>query len=72
MDHHLHSVEGVYDGETIRPLQKIKTKRNYRVIITFIEELEKPDNFRDIKIHSENIFQKLWENENDEIWASYL
>ena len=70
--HQLHTIEGVYDGEKIQPLQRIKTNRIYRVIITFLEEIEQPDNFRDLKIHSENKFEKLWKNENDEIWASYL
>ncbi len=68
----LQTIEGFYDGKDIFPLEKIKTKSKYRVIITFLEKIDEPDSFKDLKLHSEKVFQKLWENENDEIWASYL
>lgn len=68
----LQTIEGFYDGKNIFPLEEIKTKSKYRVIITFLEMIDEPDSFKDLKMHSEKVFQKLWENENDEIWASYL
>lgn len=66
------TVEGIYDGEKILPLQEIKTKNKYRLIITFLEEIDDLDNFKDLKLQSEKVFQRLWEKENDELWASYL
>jgi len=72
MAHQLQTIEGIFDGEKIYPLEEIKTKRKYRVIITFLESIDKFDDFKDLKLHSEKVFEKLWENENDEIWSSYL
>jgi hypothetical protein len=72
MSSQFQTIEGIYDGKRIFPLEEIKIKSKYRVIITFLEEIKDPDSFRDLKLHSEKIFQKLWENEDDEIWASYL
>lgn len=34
------SVQGVYDGKVIRPLEKIFVRPNVKVIITFLEEEE--------------------------------
>lgn len=33
------TIEGVYDGKTIQPLEAIKTDGKQRVLITFLEEL---------------------------------
>ena len=55
------------ETRTVFPLNN-RMKRND----LFLEEIKDPDSFRDLKLHSEKIFQKLWENEDDEIWASYL
>jgi len=72
MSSQFQTIEGIYDGKDIFPLEEIQTKSKYRVIITFLEEIEEPDGFEDLKLHSEKVFQKLWENEDNEIWASYL
>ncbi len=69
MANHLMTVEGIYDGKAIRPLGKIKTRKRHRVLITFLEEV---DDFADLKKHSEKVFAKLWKDEDDAIWNSYL
>jgi len=72
MAHQLHTIEGIFDGENIYQLVEIKTKRKYRVIITFLESIDKFNDFKDLKLHSEKVFEKLWEDENDAIWSTYL
>lgn len=37
------SVNAIYDGEKIKPLEKFNSKKKYNVIITFVEELNKTD-----------------------------
>ncbi len=32
------SIQGIYDGKKIKPLEEIKARPNVRVIITFLEE----------------------------------
>lgn len=36
------SVQGYYDGEAIKPLEKIAAKPNQRVIITIMDEFVEP------------------------------
>ena len=35
------SIKGVYDGKWVIPLEKVNTKSNVKVIITFLEEESK-------------------------------
>ena len=37
----MREIEGVFDGETVRPLEKLDVKPNTRVIITFHVEKER-------------------------------
>ena len=37
----MREIEGVYDGETVRPLEKLDVKPNTRVIITFPVDKER-------------------------------
>ncbi|MDZ7344034.1 MAG: hypothetical protein ONA90_05930 [candidate division KSB1 bacterium] len=69
MANRLLTIEGFYDGKMIQPLVKLKTRKRSRVLITFLEEV---DDFADLKKHSEKVFAKLWQHEDDEIWSSYL
>jgi len=66
------TIEGIYDGKNIVPLTNINIKNKRRIIITFLEKIEEKDEFKDLKLQSEKVFNKLWENEDDDIWASYL
>jgi hypothetical protein len=69
MANHLMTFEGFYDGKAIHAFGKIKTRKKHRVLITFLEEV---DDFADLKKHSEKIFAKLWKDEDDALWNSYL
>ena len=41
MSSRLLTIEGVYDGRSIQPLETIKTDRKHRVLITFLAEKDK-------------------------------
>jgi len=69
MMNRLMTVEGIYDGQAVHPPGKIKTRKRHRVLITFLEEV---DEFADLKKHSEKILAKLWKDEDDDVWNSYL
>ncbi|MBC8182149.1 hypothetical protein H8E88_13630 [candidate division KSB1 bacterium] len=72
MSEKLLSIEGFYDGKNIIPLERINVKNKRRIIITFLEKIEEKDDFKNLKLHSEKVFNKLWKDENENIWASYL
>jgi len=68
------SITGIYDGKSIYPVEAINEHRNYKVIITFVEELN----------HSEAEALKLryfgfnnpaldfWDNPEEDIYQDYL
>ncbi|HID27979.1 MAG TPA: hypothetical protein EYP22_09245 [Methanosarcinales archaeon] len=47
----MQSIQGIYKNGIIMPLEKIPVKDAMKVIITFVEEIKKPD--------SENIIEEL-------------
>jgi hypothetical protein len=42
MSSRLLTIEGVYDGKSIKPLEAVKTDKKHRVLITFLDEIESP------------------------------
>jgi len=71
------SVKGIYDGENIRLVEKIKDKKRYKVIITFVEEIrgdEEPEALREFAsqqmpwhfgmIRRKIFIRIIWVNEN--------
>lgn len=43
MSSRLLTIEGVYDGKSIQPLETVKTDKKHRVLITFLDELSPRD-----------------------------
>ena len=63
------SVNGIYDGKSVRITDRITEKRKYKVVITFIEEL--PDD--DIRDFSSQISAlEFWEDSKEDIYQDYL
>ncbi len=69
------SIKGIYDGNTITPLEPTPQNKSYKVIITFTEEIEnagfvsEPD-VRDLgKIANGFSF---WENDSEDKYQDYL
>jgi len=49
MSSRLLTMEGVYDGKSIQTLETVQTSKKQRVLITFLDELESLDTFRQDK-----------------------
>ncbi len=65
------AVNGIYDGKNIRLTEKVTEKKKYRVIVTFIEELEQTDNGeRDFSSQTRGL--EFWEDEREDIYQDYL
>jgi hypothetical protein len=65
------AVNGIYDGKNIRLTEKVTEKKKYRVVVTFIEELEQTDNVvRDFSAQTRGL--EFWENEREDIYQDYL
>ncbi len=65
------AVNGIYDGKNIRLTEKVSEKKQYRVIVTFIEELNQSDNeVRDFSAQTQGL--DFWEDEREDIYQDYL
>ncbi len=68
------SVAGIYDGKNIRPLSEINDRKRYKVIITFVEELEGTET-EDADIRNfgtSHASLDFWDNPKEDIYHDYL
>lgn len=64
-------VNGIYDGKNIRLIEKVSEKKQYRVVVTFIEELDQSNNgVRDFSAQTQGL--EFWEDEKEDIYQDYL
>ncbi|MBI4535341.1 MAG: hypothetical protein HY708_03620 [Ignavibacteriae bacterium] len=64
------TVKGIYDGKQIRPLKKLSLKKKYKVVITFLEEIEDSSGIRAFTSQSEGF--SFWEDEREDIYQDLL
>ena len=65
------AVNGIYDGKNIRLTEKVTEKKKYRVVVTFIEELEQTDDvLRDFSSQTKGL--ECWEDEREDVYQDYL
>jgi hypothetical protein len=63
------SVNGIYDGKTVKITDRITKKRKYKVVVTFIEELP-DDSIRDFSAQISGL--EFWEDSQEDIYQDYL
>jgi len=68
------SVAGIYDGKSILPTEAILERRKYKVIITFVEEIDGADNeHADIRNFGTGAFAlQSWHDPKEDIYQDYL
>jgi hypothetical protein len=65
------SVHGIYDGKTVKITDRITEKKKFRVVITFIEELQQNDmDLRDFSAQTSGI--DFLEDPKEDIYQDYL
>jgi hypothetical protein len=64
------AVEGIYDGQKVLPLEKIPVSKRYKVIITFVEEIDEAEEVRQLAAQTDSF--KFWENPEEDIYQDYL
>ncbi len=64
------AVEGIYDGQKVLPLEKIPVSKRYKVIITFVEEIDEAEEVRQLAAQTDGF--KFWENPEEDIYQDYL
>jgi hypothetical protein len=65
------ALNGIYDGKNVRLIDKINEKKKYRVIVTFVEELDENDlQSRDFSAQTSGM--DFWLDEREDIYQDYL
>ena len=68
------SVTGIYDGKSIYPTEAIREQKKYKVIITFVEELDNAE-AEELAIRNfgtNNASLSFWNNTDEDIYQDYL
>ena len=66
----MQTIEGLFDGKTFIPLEKVPVSKKYKVIITFVEEIDETEELRNLSAQTDSF--KFWENEEEDIYQDYL
>ena len=65
------SVQGIYDGKTIKFLEKITVKKMSKVVVTFLDEIN-TDEMELRNFTAQTAGLEFWENEKENIYQDYL
>jgi hypothetical protein len=66
----MQTIEGIFDGKTFIPLEKIPVSTKYKVIITFVEEFDEEEEIRTLSAQTDSF--GFWEDEKEDLYQDYL
>lgn len=68
----MEAIRGIFDGERIIATDQISTKKKFKVIITFIEEIDdnEAEESRNFAAQTEGL--SFWQDEREDIYQDYL
>jgi len=65
------AVHGIYDGKSVKITDRITEKKKYKVVVTFIEELQQVDNdLRNFSAQTKGL--DFWEDSREDIYQDYV
>ena len=63
------AIKGIYDGKNIKLLGKPPGNKKYKVVITFIEEIDDIEDLRDFSSQTSSF--SFWEEPKEDIYGDY-
>ena len=66
----MEAIRGIFDGERIIATDQISTKRKYKVIITFLEEIDDAEESRNFTSQTDGL--SFWQDEREDLYQDYL
>ncbi len=66
----MQTIEGIFDGKTFILLEKVPVSKKYKVIITFVEEIDEAEETRSLSAQTDGF--TFWEDEREDIYQDYL
>jgi hypothetical protein len=64
------ALKGIYDGKNIKLLEKAETRKKYKVVVTFLEEIDGDSELRDFSSNTKSL--DFWNDEREDIYQDYL
>lgn len=64
------AVEGIYDGKKFVVLEQFPKEKRFKVIITFVEELDEENELRGFAGQSDSF--EFWQDEREDIYQDFL
>ena len=65
------AVRGIYDGKSVKLLDKLTVRKKYKVVVTFLEEIEPTDEeLRDFTSQTAGL--DFWEHPREDIYQDFL
>lgn len=64
------TVKGIYNGKEFVALESFPQNKNFKVIITFVEEFDEGDEIRDFSAQTDAL--DFWKDEKEDLYQDYL
>lgn len=66
----MNAIKGLYDGEKFIPLENFPGEKKYKVVITFLEEIDEDEDLRDFSGQTDAF--SFWADEREDLYQDYL
>jgi hypothetical protein len=66
----MRTIKALYDGKNFVPLEKFPDEKKFKVIITFLEELDEESEVREFSAQTDAF--SFWHDEREDIYQDYL
>ncbi|MDX1941248.1 MAG: hypothetical protein SFU99_11900 [Saprospiraceae bacterium] len=64
------TIQGIYDGDKFVALENFPSDKRFKVIITFLEEVDEEQEIRNFTAQTNAL--QFWEDEREDIYQDYL
>lgn len=64
------TVKGIYNGKEFVALENFPKNKNFKVIITFVEELSEDEEIRDFSAQTDAL--DFWNDEREDLYQDFL
>ena len=68
----MEAVRGIFDGENIIATDQISTKKKFKVVITFLEEIDDNTEEENRNFSAQTDGLSFWQDEREDIYQDYL
>lgn len=63
------AIKGIFDGKNFIPLEKLPTNKKFKVVITFLEEIEEESEVRNAYSQTDSF--SFWSDSKEDIYSDF-